>query len=512
MAGGAALTPAACSPEVALKLLNPPSRSILKLNSIDELCSILGVQKGHLLYICYKRSDDLKYQSFEMRKKRGGFRKIDSPQKGLRVIQKKLAEIFEENIEFKSCVQGFIKSRGILENAALHKKSNWILNVDIKDFFGSINFGRVRAAFIAKPFEFHPNVATVVAQICCFKNYLPQGAATSPIVANIVASTLDNRILKYIRSQRLIYSRYADDITISAKRVFPNEVAHINDGKTIIGEDLANIFSRASFEINEKKSRLQSKYSRQEVTGLIVNKKVNVPAEYKNKLRTAIHHWIDDPVDAERKYYIDVLGLSPEDAELTKDGSKLKQNIYGRLSFLSMVKGKDDPTYIKLVLKMAEHDPSPPKFIKSIKAEYKMYDVFLCHASEDKEKIVEPLYQELSKIGIHAFYDTKEIGWGDSLVGVINKALLKSKYVIAVMTDSSVGKAWPQQEINSVLNGDISGGTKRLLPLIYGNKDNILGNNFLMNDKLYVEWKNNPDEIAKKVQELLTHNESLNSR
>lgn len=486
-----------------MKLLNPPSRSILKLSSLDSLCELLEVQKGHLLYICYKRADDLKYQSFEMPKKRGGFRKIDVPQKGLRVIQQSLAKLLEENVEFKSCVQGFIKKRGILENANLHRKSNWVLNVDIKDFFGSINFGRVRAVFIAKPFEMHPDVATVIAQICCFNNYLPQGAATSPIISNIVASTLDNRIIKHIRSHRLIYSRYADDITISAKRVFPREIAHISEGKTIIGEDLANIFSRARFEINEKKNRLQSKYSRQEVTGLITNKKVNVPAEYKHKLRTAIHHWIDNPVEAERKYYIDILGLKVEDAGLTGDGSKLKRNIYGRLSFLAMVKGNDDPTYVKLILKMAKHDPSPPKFIKPLKEQYQMYDVFLCHASEDKAEIVEPLYNELNKLNIHAFYDAKEIGWGDSLIGTINKALLKSRYVIAVMTDKSVGKAWPQQEINSVLNGDISGGTKRLLPLIHGDKETILGNNFLMNDKLYVEWNNNPAEIAQKVQALL---------
>ncbi len=154
-----------------MKLLTPPNRSINKLSSLDELCSLLGVQKGHLLYICYKRSDELKYKSFEMRKKRGGFRKIDSPQKGLRVIQNNLAKLLEENIEFKSCVQGFIKGRGIFANATLHKKSNWVLNVDIKDFFGSINFGRVRAVFIAKPFEIHPDVATVIAQICCFNNY-----------------------------------------------------------------------------------------------------------------------------------------------------------------------------------------------------------------------------------------------------------------------------------------------------------------------------------------------------
>lgn len=486
-----------------MKLLNPPNRSIQKLSSLDGLCDLLGVKKGHLLFICYKRTHELKYKSFEIPKKRGGLRKIDSPQKGLRVVQQKLAELLAENLDFKPCVQGFIKKRGVLPNATLHKKSTWVLNVDIKDFFGSINFGRVRAVFIAKPFEIHPDVATVIAQICCFNNYLPQGAATSPIVSNIVASTLDNRILKHVRSHHLTYSRYADDITLSSKRLFPREIAHISDGRTIVGEDLASIFSRARFEINENKSRLQSKYDRQEVTGLITNKKVNIPAEYKHKVRTAIHHWIQDPKEAERKYFIDILGLKPEEVELTDDGSKLKHNIYGRLSFIAMVKGKDDPTYIKLILKMAEHDKSPPKFLKSIKEEYKMYDVFLCHASEDKKAIVEPLYEALEKIGVHAFYDSKEIGWGDSLIETINKALIKSKYVVAVMTDNSVVKAWPQKEINAVLNGDISGGTKRLLPLIHGDKEKILSNNYLMSDKLYVLWEDNPEEIAQKIKNLL---------
>jgi hypothetical protein len=497
------LTQVAYRPESALKLLNPPNRSIQKLSSLDGLCDLLGVKKGHLLFICYKRTHELKYKSFEIPKKRGGLRKIDSPQKGLRVVQQKLAELLAENLDFKPCVQGFIKKRGVLPNATLHKKSTWVLNVDIKDFFGSINFGRVRAVFIAKPFEIHPDVATVIAQICCFNNYLPQGAATSPIVSNIVASTLDNRILKHVRSHHLTYSRYADDITLSSKRLFPREIAHISDGRTIVGEDLASIFSRARFEINENKSRLQSKYDRQEVTGLITNKKVNIPAEYKHKVRTAIHHWIQDPKEAERKYFIDILGLKPEEVELTDDGSKLKHNIYGRLSFIAMVKGKDDPTYIKLILKMAEHDKSPPKFLKSIKEEYKMYDVFLCHASEDKKAIVEPLYEALEKIGVHAFYDSKEIGWGDSLIETINKALIKSKYVVAVMTDNSVVKAWPQKEINAVLNGDISGGTKRLLPLIHGDKEKILSNNYLMSDKLYVLWEDNPEEIAQKIKNLL---------
>ncbi|WP_158619340.1 TIR domain-containing anti-phage reverse transcriptase [Pseudomonas sp. v388] len=486
-----------------MKLLNPTANPLFRLNSLDALSGLLEVKKGHLLYICYKRADVHKYKSFEIPKKNGGIRKIDAPLKGLRLIQNRLAAILTENIEFKSCVKAFVKGEGIFNNAVLHKKSDWVLNVDVKDFFGSINFGRVRAVFIAKPFEMHPDVASVVAQICIFQNSLPQGAATSPVVANIVASMLDNKIIKHIngvKSGRLVYSRYADDITISAKRFFPSEIAHLSEGKTIVGESLVNLFSRSGFVINDSKSRLQPKINRQEVTGLVVNKKVNIPSEYKNKLRSAISQWILNPKEAERKYFVDILGLNESEFEASATGENLKRNIYGRLSFMSMVKGKDDPTYLKLILKMAEHDDSPPKFVRLIRAQHNMYDVFICHASEDKAEIAEPLYHALTALGLNVFYDAESIEWGDSLIETINKGLYKSKYVIAIMTDNSVVKKWPQKEINAVLNSDISGGQNRLLPLIHGDAENILSANFLMSDKLYEVWKGNAEEIAGKVK------------
>lgn len=486
-----------------MRLLTPETNLLAKLTSLNTLCSALDVKKGHLLYICYERPDERKYSSFEIPKRRGGKRKIDTPLKGLRLIQERLAELLEDNIQFKSCVKGFVKDEGIFKNALLHKKSHWILNVDIQDFFGSINFGRVRAAFIAKPFQLPPDVATVIAQICTFKNALPQGAPTSPIISNIIASTLDNKIIKHAKKHRLIYSRYADDITLSAKRHFPKEIAYIRDGKTLIGEDLQDLFSRAKFTINPNKSRLQSRYSRQEVTGLIVNKKINIPVEYKNKLRSAISQWLIDPSEAERRYYYEILGKDPKNFKISMAGEQLKRNIYGRLSFMAMIKGKDDPTYLNLLLKMAEGDASPPAFVRAIKREHKMYDVFLCHASEDKEAIVKPLCEELKSLGINVFIDEEEIAWGESLVDVINKALHKSKYVIAVMTENSVEKKWPQKEIHAVLSNEISSGKNKLLPLIHGDPEDILGEHFLMSDKLFKIWKDNPSEIAKSVFDLL---------
>ncbi|KTS93178.1 hypothetical protein NS376_22315 [Pseudomonas oryzihabitans] len=132
-----------------------------------------------------------------------------------------------------------------------------------------------------------------------------------------------------------------------------------------------------------------------------------------------------------------------------------------------------------------------------------MYDVFLCHASEDKDAIVKPLYDELKRLGLNVFLDDEEIGWGDSLVDIINKALHRSKYVIAVMTENSVDKKWPQKEINAVLSSEIKHDKSKLLPLIHGDAEIILGKNFLMSDKLYKKWEGNPEKIAQDVLALL---------
>lgn len=486
-----------------MKLVEPDKNPLFKLISLDELCSLLKVDKGQLLYICYQRPNKAKYSSFDMKKKRGGVRRIEVPQKGLGLIQKRLSELLSGYVSFKPCVKGFVQGESICSNASLHRKSKWVLNVDIQDFFGSINFGRVRATFLAKPFEMSNEVASVIAQTCTFENHLPQGAPTSPVVANIIASMLDNRMLRLAQKYHLRYSRYADDITLSSPRRFPVEVATNVEGRTILGEELKNIFEKARFNINPNKSRLQAKNSRQEVTGLIVNKKINIPVEYKHKLRAAIKHWASDPEEAEKNYYLNVKGEDPNKFVISAGGARLKSNIYGRLSFMSMVKGVEDPTYIKLALKMAECDSQPPKFIKKIMSEHDMYDVFLCHASEDKDSIVRPLYEALIDLGLKVFLDSEEIGWGDSLIDVINKALHKSKYVVAVMTENSVEKKWPQKEINAVLGNEIKHGKNKLLPLIHGDAEDILGHNFLMSDKLYKEWRGDPNEIAQAILELL---------
>ena len=133
------------------------------------------------------------------------------------------------------------------------------------------------------------------------------------------------------------------------------------------------------------------------------------------------------------------------------------------------------------------------------------FEVFICHASEDKDKIARPLFDALEKNGIKSFLDEKYITWGDSLTEKINYALGKSKYVIAVLTENSIAKSWPLKEINSTLAREISSG-KVLLPIIYGSEEIIFKELPLLKDKLYKIWKDNPEELAKIIGEMLKKN------
>src|SRR5690606_34283132 len=104
-------------------------------------------------------------------------------------------------------------------NAAVHKGKRTILNLDLDDFFGQFNFGRVRGYFIAnKHFELDPHIATVIAQIACYENSLPQGSPCSPVIANLITASLDMRLLRLANSCGCSYSRYADDITFSTRK------------------------------------------------------------------------------------------------------------------------------------------------------------------------------------------------------------------------------------------------------------------------------------------------------
>ena len=263
----------------------------------------------------------LMYKEFEIPKRSGGTRRITAPTGKLKDIQKCLSVIIAPYYLVPDCVQGFTEGRSVATNAIVHTSKNYVLNIDLKDFFPTITYTRVMKSL--QKLGFNEEVSDTIARLCTIplwdesgqmlRNALPQGSPASPLLSNIVCSSLDQRLMALAKRFGLTYSRYADDLTFSS-----NHSVYAKEGDFM--KKLDEIVRSSGFKINEKKTRLQKKGSRQEVTGLIVGKKINAYRQFTKNLRAAVFH-------------AEIYGCTHGEFN----------NIMGRISYLAMVKGPDAP-------------------------------------------------------------------------------------------------------------------------------------------------------------------------
>jgi RNA-directed DNA polymerase len=329
------------------------SQKFQNLKSIHDIAQLLQVPNEYFIYYIYRIPHDSQYKKFRVPKKSGGYRNIHSPNSSLGIVQRKLSQVLYAVYRPRPSVHGFAASRSIITNAKAHVRKKFILNLDIKDFFGSINFGRVRGLFLANPYKLDEKVATILAQICCFDNKLPQGAPTSPVVSNLICSRMDSELQRFSRKYGLFYTRYADDITLSINRdELPNSlVSSYKKGfsQVVLGNELRAIIESNGFQINDAKVRLACNTQRQEVTGLIVNKTVNVNRKYIRNIDGALHAWekysLGAAAETYRAKYAKITTL-PE-----KDTAQFLDSLRGKIEFVGSVRGKDDYLYLKLLTK-----------------------------------------------------------------------------------------------------------------------------------------------------------------
>ena len=134
------------------------------------------------------------------------------------------------------------------------------------------------------------------------------------------------------------------------------------------------------------------------------------------------------------------------------------------------------------------------------------WDVFICHASDDKADVVEPLYRHLESSGIRCWYDRGEILWGDSIVGKINEGLRSSRFVIVVVSPALLRKTWATKEMNAALSQEIDSGTTRVLPLMVGSDQEVqqmIDQLAIQRDKRYVRWAGRSQEIEGELRALI---------
>lgn len=237
----------------------------------------INISVRKLIYILYIKGVENCYEYFEIPKKSGGVRKIYAPNAKLKSIQRKIATTLNDingstkKDQFKITVShGFEKNKNIYTNAIFHRNKRYILNVDISNFFESFHFGRVRGYLKNnRNFALSDEEATIIAQLVCYNQKLPQGAPTSPIISNLIFNIVDLQILKLVKKYKLKYTRYADDLTFSTND------KNFKDISFAFLDNLIKLLRENGFELNNKKTRLEFFSNHQEVTGLTVNKKVN---------------------------------------------------------------------------------------------------------------------------------------------------------------------------------------------------------------------------------------------
>ena len=335
-------------------------KKFYSLRSGRDVARLLEIPYGDLVYYLYVIPYESRYTTFQIPKKLGGNRIIFTPATSLKLIQKKLNQVLQCVYQVKPSVHGFVKNKNIVTNAKAHIGKQYVLNFDLKDFFVSINFGRVRGMFMALPYALNPEVATVLAQICCHDNQLPQGAPTSPIVSNMLCAKLDSQFQKLAKKYRFTYTRYADDITFSTTRPnLPEEIAYIITtedkeklNKVVLGKDIYSIIQENNFEINELKVRIQNAQEHQEVTSITVNTFPNVDRNYIRQIRAMLHAWSKFGLESSELEYLNKYEL--KERHYSKGIAKFQQVLRGKIEFLGMVKGKEDPIYQKYLTQYFE--------------------------------------------------------------------------------------------------------------------------------------------------------------
>lgn len=281
---------------------------------LEELQRLVGLQTKFLMELS-GRAEAL-YDEFDRRKSDGSIRKIAASTGSLKIAQKWLLQNFFYKFQMPEYLHGSIPGRSIVTNASAHVGKEVVINIDLHNFFGSITSEMILETLRRYPFD--EAVISLLVSLVTYKGTLPQGAPTSPAIANLVGFVIDAAILNVLETSahrgQVSYTRYVDDITIS--------------GPAGIADLLPSVFSAvrgSGFKLNSRKVRVQRRSTRQSVTGVVVNEFKNVPKGLIRKLRQDL-------------YFCQRYGLQEHCRRVGQEPESFLSSIDGRIAFLKMTR------------------------------------------------------------------------------------------------------------------------------------------------------------------------------
>lgn len=264
-----------------------------------ELAGAMEISVGELRFLAFARrtSTTTHYKRFTIPKKTGGRRLISAPMPRLKRAQEWILQNILEKVALHEAAHGFRRGRSIVTNARPHVGADVVINCDLKDFFPTVTYRRIKGLF--RRLGYSESVATILGLICSEpevdrveldgrtwyvtrdERFLPQGAPTSPAITNIICRGLDARLTHTAGRLGFTYTRYADDMTFSG-----SAEAAANAGRLL--RRVRYTADKEGFQVHPDKTRVLHRSRRQEVTGLVVNQRVNVSRKVLRNFRATL--------------------------------------------------------------------------------------------------------------------------------------------------------------------------------------------------------------------------------
>lgn len=300
----------------------------LKIHSIDEI--LWNQCASNPIYI-----------EFNVKKSFKNYRLIEAPAKPLKMVQKILANYFNQQYKnyLPDCSYGYIPKwiltgevRDIKSNALQHKDSHYLVNFDLENFFYQIDTEGVRN--VCKKCNLEENLIEEIVNITTRFGRLPMGTPTSPVLSNLAALNLDESLMNYCISNKIIFTRYVDDLSFSS--TVPID-SHINKIKKII--------LTHGWDINEKKTKQFDKGDRKSITGIdILNTELTVNIETLEKIRSNIDYY----KKLKSTFHMLQMVSFENEERIKKIRKYLKSSISGQFQFVKRIEGEQSANYIKL--------------------------------------------------------------------------------------------------------------------------------------------------------------------
>lgn len=316
--------------------LNQIKKNDLKLyqsKNLKGLSSLLNYTNKDIVLHAFEPS----YYHFKIPKKRKGeFRHIEAPSLELKKLQRKLNYYLQSvyYLNQSKASYGYIikaigqkSTKNIYTNALQHLGNNYMLNADFKDFFHQININDVNQIFKSNLFNFDNYTAHILAKICCYKDRLPMGAPTSPVLSNLYTIFLDKQLSNWANLNNITFTRFVDDLSFSAKSK-PISPTHF--------EQIKKIALKSRLNFNPKKTKYFNKTDKKTVTGLVLNKTVDIDKAY----------YLELDKDLERLQKVIEVHYITGKTQGLAFLKEFKQQIIGKINFISTIEGKTSNQYL----------------------------------------------------------------------------------------------------------------------------------------------------------------------